>query len=142
MCLCVCSWMGGQGRDLISGIFEAAPECPKDLPFSILVRKLHGELCPWKPARPEERTKAVIQSGAEGCQLGVRHWSGQYAAEGQLSGSETPEHRVRVVKTMTSWVSIFGRCVGLSQSSRDGYEHKYILECFKMPDFTFWVLQL
>ena len=29
----VFSWMGGQGGDLISGIFEAAPECPEDLCF-------------------------------------------------------------------------------------------------------------
>ena len=33
------------------------------------------------------------------------------------------------VSTMTRIVSIFGSCVGLSQSSHDGYEHKYIQEC-------------
>ena len=35
--LCVCSWMGGQGEDLISGIFEAVFEYPEDLSLSILV---------------------------------------------------------------------------------------------------------
>ena len=34
--LCMCSWMGGQGGDLISSIFEAVPESPEDLSLSIL----------------------------------------------------------------------------------------------------------
>ena len=75
--LCVCSWIGGQGGDLISRIFKAPPECPEDLSLSIffslsiLVRRPHKERCLRKPARLEERAKDVSQSGAEK-QLGVR----------------------------------------------------------------------
>ena len=35
--LCVCSWMGGQGGNLISRIFEVALDCPEDLSLSTLV---------------------------------------------------------------------------------------------------------
>ena len=62
MGLCVCSWMGGQGGDLISGIFEAALECPEDLSLSTLKRRPHKYLSPRKPARPEvkdEESKSV-----------------------------------------------------------------------------------
>ena len=62
--------MGGQRRDFIPGIFEAASKCPEDLPLSILARRPHKELCPRKPAR----TKDVSQSRVKlrGGQLGVR----------------------------------------------------------------------
>ena len=58
---CVCSYIGGQGGELISCIFEAAPECPEDLSLSILTARPHKELCPQKPERPEEcRTSAEV----------------------------------------------------------------------------------
>ena len=47
--------MGDQRGYLISGIFEAALECPEDLPLSILLQRPHQELGPQKPARPEEK---------------------------------------------------------------------------------------
>ena len=50
----VCSWIGGQRGDLITGIFEVALECPEDLPLSILAWRPHRELCPRKIWRLEE----------------------------------------------------------------------------------------
>ena len=70
----VCSWMGGQRGDLISGIFEAAPET-----FLCLYwREDHTERCPRKRARPEEKDEGrqSVQS-----RRAVR--------------SETPEQRAR-----------------------------------------------
>ena len=61
----VCSWMGGQGGDLISGIFEAVPECPEDFPFSILVQRPHKELGMQKPARLEEKDKGHHSVGLQ-----------------------------------------------------------------------------
>ena len=110
MGLCVCSWMGGQGGDLIFSIFEVAPECPEDLSLSILVWRPHKELCLWKPARPEERVKDVSQSRAEGQtfqKLKVGLQNGQLGVRLQ-----SMESRYRAMKAMARWVSIFGRCVG------------------------------
>ena len=56
---------------IISGIFEALPECLEDCPLSVLARRPHKELCPCEPARLEERTNG--------------RWSVK---------SETPEQRV------------------------------------------------
>ena len=56
----VCSWMGSQRKDLTCGIFKAALGYLEDLSLSILARRPHRELCPRKPARPEERTKDVV----------------------------------------------------------------------------------
>ena len=58
--------MGDQGGDIISGIFEATPECPEDLSLSILAGRPHKELCSRKPAKPEERAKDVSQFEVEG----------------------------------------------------------------------------
>ena len=58
---CVCLLMGGQEGDLISVIFKAALEYSEDLSLSILVRRPRKELCPRKPARPEEGAKDVSQ---------------------------------------------------------------------------------
>ena len=51
MGLCVRSWMGRQVGDLISGIFEAAPECQEDLSLSILARRPYKDLCPLKTCK-------------------------------------------------------------------------------------------
>ena len=51
----MCSWMGGQGRDLISGIFEMVAERLEDLSLSTLARTPHKELYLQKPARLEEK---------------------------------------------------------------------------------------
>ena len=132
--LWVCSWMGGQKGDLISSIFESAPECPDNLFFkSILARRPHKELCPRKTARLGEKD--------EESQIGMRPRSSQSETEVQSVGSETPVHEVKTVNTMARWVSIFGSCVGLSQSSIDGHENKCILVCLKMPEFIARVLQ-
>ena len=65
----VCEWMcgffcvsGWVAKERISGIFEAALECP----VSILAQRPHKALCPRKPAKPEERAKDVSQSETEG----------------------------------------------------------------------------
>ena len=71
MGLSVCSWMGSQGGDLISGIFEAALKCPEDLSLSILVRRPHKELCLQKPARLEEKDKGHQSVGSETLKQGV-----------------------------------------------------------------------
>ena len=72
MDLSVCSWMGGQRGDLISGIFEAVPECPEDISLSILARRPHKELCPRKPARPEEKDeeRQSVKSETPGQSIG------------------------------------------------------------------------
>ena len=49
------SWMVGQGKELISDIFEAALECPENFSLTTLVRTPHKELCPRKRARPKEK---------------------------------------------------------------------------------------
>ena len=41
----VCSWMGSQGGDLISGIFEMVLECSEDLSLFTLAQRSHKELC-------------------------------------------------------------------------------------------------
>ena len=64
MGLSVCSFMGGQRGDIISGIFKAGPECPKDLPLSILAQRLNKELSLRKPASTEEKD-AGRQSGVK-----------------------------------------------------------------------------
>ena len=76
--------MDGQGRDLISDIFEAAPECPEDLSLSILAWRSHKELYLGKPVRPEERTKDISQ-------LVVRLRSSQSRAEEQSVRSKALE---------------------------------------------------
>ena len=55
-------WVAG---GIISGIFEAAPECQEDLPLSILTRRPHKDLCPHEPARPEVKRRDVGQLGAK-----------------------------------------------------------------------------
>ena len=67
MGLSVCSWMGGQRRDLISSTFEVAPKCPEDLSLSILAQRPHNELYPQKPDRREGRRVRLW-----GGQLGVK----------------------------------------------------------------------
>ena len=57
--LCVCSWMDGQGEDLISGIFEAAPECSKGLSLSIIDAKTTQRAVPAKTCETRRRRTLV-----------------------------------------------------------------------------------
>ena len=68
--LSLCSWLGGQKRDLISGIFEVAPEWPEDQSLSILV-------CPRKPVRPEEKDEGYQSEAEWHSESRVRLLSGQ-----------------------------------------------------------------
>ncbi len=79
--------MGGEGGDLISGIFEAAPE---DLSLSIFVRRQHKVLCPLKPARPEEKDEGrqLVRSGTPGRSF-------RSETPGRSVRSETPGRSVR-----------------------------------------------
>ena len=66
VCVCICMYMdvcvlwvaGG----IIFNIFEIASEC-LDICLSILVQRPYKELCPQKPARPEERDEECGQRG-------------------------------------------------------------------------------
>ena len=130
-CICVgislCSWMSGQREELISGIFEGAPEYLEDLPLSVLARRSHKKLCPRKPTRLEEWTKDIVSQEWDS---GEESQSLKNGTPKQSFRSETPKQRVQksspgheAVKTMTRWVSIFDSCVGFSQSSSDSHEH-------------------
>ena len=79
--------MDGEGGDLISGIFEAAPE---DLSLSIFVRRPHKVLCPLKPARPEEKDEGrqLVRSGTPGRSF-------RSETPGRSVRSETLEQRIR-----------------------------------------------
>ena len=70
----LCSWMGGQRGDLISGIFEAVPGCPEDLSLTILAQRPHKVLGLRKSARPEEKDEGhhSVRVRLRGSQLGVR----------------------------------------------------------------------
>ena len=65
----MCSWMGGQKRDLISGTFKAVPECTEDLSLSILARSPHKELKTCEAGREGRRTSGSPEQ--RGRQLGV-----------------------------------------------------------------------
>ena len=67
VCMCMNTCVGFcmlwlTGRIIIS-IFEVVPKYQKDLLLSILVCRLHKELCPGEPARLVESTRDVGQSG-------------------------------------------------------------------------------
>ena len=124
MCVCVLLLLLA-GRILV-GIFEAAPECLY-LPFSILARTPHKELCMREPARPKERTWDVDQSGVrlqsreseiQAQTAGLVSWLLDLVPE-QSEGSIDSETGRQAVKTMTrdESASLVGSCIGFSLSS-------------------------
>ena len=89
--------MGGQGGDLISGIFEVALECPEDLSLSVLAQRPHKELCLRKLARPVEKEKGCQSVRCGTLKHSVKSETPKWSVQSRGTfrvGSETPKPRV------------------------------------------------
>ena len=106
---CACSWMGGQrGGSYLQHLWSSA-EVSRRPSFVYFGTKTTQRAVPaktWETERQEWRGSS---------QLGVRPQSGQSRAEKQSVRSMELRHGA--MKMTTRWVSIFGSCVGLLQSS-------------------------
>ena len=58
----LCVWISGQRKELSAASLTSI-RVSRGTPLSIFVQRPHKELCLHKPARLEERTKDVSQSG-------------------------------------------------------------------------------
>ena len=100
-------------------VHKMALECQEDISLSILARRLHKELYPWKPTRPKEKDEGhQSRVRLQGSHLGVRLWSME------------SRHRAMKTKKMKSWVSIFGGCVGFLLSYYDSNMNMLIVILF------------
>ena len=130
-CICVglsvCSWMGGQRRDLIFGIFEVASECSEDL-FCLFWREDRTKSCARENLQNRKKGRRTLVSKKVSSKWSVRHFRSQewdseavsweWDSEERSVGSETPK---RSVGSETP-----------KQISRNSHEHKYIEECLRV----------
>ena len=142
--LCVCSWMGGQKRDLIFCKFDSHQSVYR-VSLSILARIPHRELCSSEPVRPREKKDERLWSDIQSSGCGAR----QLRPEARGSYGMSPSRRAfRAVGRQygirngssrgedddQKWFSIFGSCVGFSQSSCES--HIYTKIMFKSDNFN------
>ena len=146
----VCSWMDGQKGDLVSGIFEAAPECLEGLPLSIW-REYRTKNCTRENLRVRNETlsQSIRNETPEQrvCQSGVRLRRRELEIQAQDAGCSVSskmwvhncrravwnqERKHGAVKTMTRGISIFGSYVEFSLSSCDSHISN-TQECLKVP---------
>ena len=141
----VCMWVSicvrrrAAKEGILSSAFLTVVRVSSRIALFILAQRPHKELCPRKPARPEEKIKDVKQSGVKlqsriqtlnpktyGWSVGSKTW-----VQSRRRVVWSQERRHGAVKTMTKWVGIFGSCVGFSLSFRDIHT-----ENFKSVSFT------
>ena len=121
---------------IISGIFEVALESQEDLPLSTLAQRQHKELCPRKPAGLEKKDEGRWSVRSETPEQRVKDSSpGRRAGQSALRCQRAVRSQVRRHRAVNTMTSIFGSCVGFSQSSHDS--HIYTQRMFISANFTF-----